>query len=121
LSVVSVVFCQVEFSTHCTHSSIGVLPMVLRRFVCDLETSWIRRPWPPGGLLRQINKNSDVLRPWGDLETITVTWSGLSYTVWQFVYILSVFLQSMLMMVAEATETCKWLIIRVKTHFTSVN
>ena len=24
--------------------------------VCDLETSWMRRPWPSGGLLRQINK-----------------------------------------------------------------
>jgi len=21
--------------------------------VCDLETSWMRRPWPTGGLLRQ--------------------------------------------------------------------
>jgi hypothetical protein len=59
------------------------------------------------GLLRQINKNSDVLRPWGDLEAITVTLSGFSCTVWQFAYILSVFLQSILTMVTEATETCK--------------
>jgi len=24
--------------------------------VCDLETSWMRRPWPSGGLLHQIKK-----------------------------------------------------------------
>jgi hypothetical protein len=24
--------------------------------VCDLETSWMRRPWPTGGLSRQKNK-----------------------------------------------------------------
>ena len=26
-------------------------------FVCDLETSWMRRPWPTGGLLRQEQTN----------------------------------------------------------------
>jgi len=25
--------------------------------VCDLETSWMKRTWPTGGLLRQIKKN----------------------------------------------------------------
>ena len=25
--------------------------------VCDRETSWLRRPWPTGGLLRQIKKS----------------------------------------------------------------
>jgi len=26
-------------------------------FVCDLETSWLRRPWPTGGLSRQKQTN----------------------------------------------------------------
>jgi len=26
--------------------------------VCDLEISWMRRPWPTGGLLRQIKKKN---------------------------------------------------------------
>ena len=34
------------------HSSRGVLPTVLL-VVCYLETSWMRRPWPTGGLLGQ--------------------------------------------------------------------
>jgi len=25
--------------------------------VCDLETSWMRRPWPPGGLSRKKQTN----------------------------------------------------------------
>jgi hypothetical protein len=24
--------------------------------VCDLETSWMRRPWPTGGLMRQLKQ-----------------------------------------------------------------
>ena len=28
--------------------------------VCDLETSWMRRPWPTGGLLRQEKKNQQM-------------------------------------------------------------
>jgi hypothetical protein len=31
------------------HSSRGALPTVVRRFVCDLETLWMRRPWPALG------------------------------------------------------------------------
>jgi len=34
--------------------------------VCDLETSWMRRPWPTGGLLRQKNSNK---RPWNHDST----------------------------------------------------
>ena len=30
------------------HSSRGVLLTVMRYFVCDLETSWMRRSWPTG-------------------------------------------------------------------------
>jgi len=29
--------------------------------VCDLETSWMRRPWPTGGLLRQKQTNKQIL------------------------------------------------------------
>ena len=28
--------------------------------VCDLETPWIRRPWPTGGLLRQKQTNKQI-------------------------------------------------------------
>jgi len=37
--------------------------------------------------------------------------SGFTHAIWQFVYILSVFLYSNLMIVAEATETYRWLMI----------
>ena len=40
------------------------------------------------------------------LEIITVTLSGFTYAIWQYVYILSVFLYSTVMMVAEVTVHC---------------
>jgi len=43
------------------------------------------------------------------LEIITITLSGFTYVIWQFVYILSVFLYSTMTMVVETTETSRWL------------
>jgi len=54
------------------------------------------------------------------LEICTVTSSGFIYAIWQFVYVLLVLLQSTLMVVAEAAETCRRLIIYVKSYFTNV-
>jgi hypothetical protein len=52
-----VVCCQVELSAtswslvqRSPTDSVGVV-------VCDLETSWMRRPWPPGGCCAQKNVN----------------------------------------------------------------
>ena len=46
------------------HSSRGVIPTVLRH-LCDLDISWMRRPWPTGGggrgLLRQNQNKIDFL------------------------------------------------------------
>jgi len=60
--VVSVVCCQVEvFATN--WSLVQRSPTVSYPWcvvVCDLETSWMRRPWPTGGLLRQKQTNKQI-------------------------------------------------------------
>jgi hypothetical protein len=54
------------------------------------------------------------------LEICTVTSSGFTDAIWQFVYILLVLLYSTLLKVAEAAETCRRLIIYVKSYFTNM-
>ena len=49
------------------HSSRGVLPNLVRRCVCDLETSWKRRPWPIGGCRaknKPTNKQTNATFQW---------------------------------------------------------
>ena len=48
LSIVIIVWCQVELITR--PEEFYRLCCVIE---CDLETSWMRRPWPTGGLSRQ--------------------------------------------------------------------
>ena len=37
--------------------------------VCDLETSWMRRPWPTGEMLRQMTQNNIVTKHSLDVNT----------------------------------------------------
>ena len=53
LSVVSVACCQVEVSAT-SWSLVQRSPTV----VCKLETSWMRRPWPTGGVAPKTNKQA---------------------------------------------------------------
>jgi hypothetical protein len=53
-------------------------------------------------------------------KIIPVTSNGFTHAVQQFVYTLLVFLYT-LTIVAEATKTCRWLMIYVKAYFTSVH
>ena len=48
VSVVSVVCCQVEISAT-SWSLVQRSPTHCGASQCDLETSWMRRPWPTGG------------------------------------------------------------------------
>ena len=50
LSLVSVVCCQVEVSAT-GWSLVQMSPIDCGAFECDLETPWMRKPWPTGGLL----------------------------------------------------------------------
>jgi len=44
--------------------------------VCDLETSWVTRPWPTGGLLRQkTNKN----RYWINMQLLVIWFFGVKW------------------------------------------
>ena len=43
--------------------------------VCDLETSWMRRPWPTGGLSRQKNKQVSI-----NISTVHITRTAVSCT-----------------------------------------
>jgi hypothetical protein len=45
------------------HSSRGVLPMWYV-VVCDQETSWMRRPWPTGGMTHQKQTNKHPVHDW---------------------------------------------------------
>jgi len=47
---------------------------VWRVLVCDLETSWMRRPWPTGGLLRQKQTNKKLSR-----------WRKLCAWIWHYI------------------------------------
>jgi len=54
LSVVSVMCCQAEVSAT-SWSLVQRCPTDCGAsfYVCDIETSWMKRPWPTGGLSRQ--------------------------------------------------------------------
>jgi hypothetical protein len=60
LSVVSVVCCQIEVSAT-NWSLVQRSPTDCGVSLCDLETSWMRRPWPTGGCR---SKNKQNTRPY---------------------------------------------------------
>ena len=68
MSVVSVVCCQVEVSVTSWSFVHGESYRLWCVVVCDLETSWMRRPWPTGGLSPQKQTNHWEIK----VETIRV-------------------------------------------------
>jgi hypothetical protein len=62
--------------------------------VCDLETSWMRRPWPTGGLLRQNKQTNRQTDRQTDKQTnvfpyiihrnLLVTFALYWSTLWRF-------------------------------------
>ena len=47
--------------------------------VCDLETSWMRRPWPTGGCCAKNKQTLPVLRA-GNLHVCCLSYSGKSHS-----------------------------------------
>ena len=60
LSVVSVVCCQVEVS-ETSWSLVQRSPTDCSASLCDLETSWMSRPWPTGGLFAPNQQSLSIL------------------------------------------------------------
>ena len=59
----------------------------------------------------------DILWPQGALEVLTVTSGGFNCTLCIFVCILFVLFYDTLMMVVEATVTCRWIVIYDKVKY----
>jgi hypothetical protein len=58
--------------------------------VCDLEPSWMRRPWPSGGMLRQKHTNKQTVK-----ENYT-WWGGRKNTFVKHIYSIGVNLSPLL-------------------------
>ena len=86
--------------------------------VCDLETSWMRRPWPTGGLSRQKQTNKQTKNKWWKRSLLSPPseWLGLACCSHQLSY--SLYFYNLLLSERWKLWTCLFCSVKkIVTYF----